>query len=91
MSMEYNKVPVLIFSLSMIGGFSVVEGDNSIIPRNTPKSKPLIGATRELLLFMISSHGQTNQRLGFWWILGYNGIATTLNLPSLLFFLFGAL
>ena len=30
--MEYNKVPVLIFSLSMIGGFSVVEGDNSIIP-----------------------------------------------------------
>ena len=37
--------------------FSVVEVDNSIVPNNSPKSKPLIGATRELLLFTIASIG----------------------------------
>ena len=37
--------------------FSVVEVDNSIVPNNYPKSKPLIGATRELLLFTIASIG----------------------------------
>ena len=37
--------------------FSVVEVDNSIVPKNSPKSKPLIGATRELLLFTIASTG----------------------------------
>ena len=37
--------------------FSVVEVDNSIVPNNSPKLKPLIGATRELLLFTIASIG----------------------------------
>ena len=37
--------------------FSVVEVDNSIVPNNSPKSKPLIGATRELLLLTIASIG----------------------------------
>ena len=46
-SMEYNRVPASIFSILAEHDwrFSVVEGDNSIIPQNTPKSKPLIGAT----------------------------------------------
>ena len=70
MSKKYNKVPVSIFSLSMIGGFSVVEGDNSIIPQNPPKSKPLIGETRKLLFFYdILSWGQPIRGLdlgGFW-------------------------
>ena len=58
--------------------FSVVEVDNSIYLNNSPKLKPQIGATRELLLFMIASLGPTNQRLGFWGVFGDNGIAVTL-------------
>ena len=37
--------------------FSVVESENSIVPKNSPKSKPLIGATGELLLFTFASCG----------------------------------
>ena len=90
MSMEYNRVPASIFSILAEHDwrFSVVEGDNSIIPQNTPKSKPLIGATRELLLFMISACWANQSEA---WILGYNGIATTLNLQSLKIFLSGTL
>ena len=47
--------------------FSVVEVDNSIVPNNSPKSKPLIGATRELLLFIIASLGANQSEA---WILG---------------------
>ena len=45
MSMENNRVPVSIFSVlaERDWRFSAVEGDKTIIPRNPPKSKPLIG------------------------------------------------
>ena len=47
--------------------FGVVEDDNSFVPKSSPKSMPLIGAKRELLLFMIASLGANQSEA---WILG---------------------
>ena len=47
--------------------FGVVEVDNSIVPKNYPESKPLIGATGELLLFTIAPLGDNQSEA---WILG---------------------
>ena len=55
--------------------FSVVEVDNSIVPKNSPKSKPLIGATRELLLFTFASCGANQSEACF---LGENWVKVEL-------------
>ena len=55
-----------------------MEGDNSFVPKSSPKSEPLIGGTRELLLFTIASPGANQSEAWNLGELGENGIAVTL-------------
>ena len=75
--------------------FSVVESDNSSIPNNSPKSKPLIDATMELLLYYVCLlWGQPIGGLHFWvnWVkVELLSPLSTLNLQSLQIFLINPL
>ena len=57
---------------------SVREDDNSIVPNNSPKSKPLIGATWELLLLTFASRGANQSEAYFLDENWMKGIAITL-------------
>ena len=66
----YYREPFSIFSVlaERDWRFGVVQGDgNSFPPIFPPKSKPQIGATRELLLFTFASCGANQSEA---WILG---------------------
>ena len=46
--MEYSRGPASILPVLAERDWNVGEGDNSIVPQNSPKPKPQIGATRDL-------------------------------------------